>query len=51
MVRGVRLGDQDKKVRLHVRALTLSKGMAAFRPTRTLSFNYYDLYPPNKVVS
>lgn len=25
--------------------------MAAFRPTRTLFLDYYDLYPPGKVVS
>lgn len=25
--------------------------MAAFRPTRTVCFIYYDLYPPDKVVS
>lgn len=25
--------------------------MAAFRPTRTACFMYYDLYPPEKVVS
>lgn len=25
--------------------------MAAFRPTRTVCFMYYDLYPPGKVVS
>jgi len=26
-------------------------GMAAFRPTQTFFLNYYDLYPPVKVVS
>lgn len=33
-------------------AITLSARMAAFRPTWALIYlNYYDLYPPGKVVS
>lgn len=35
----------------YVRALTLSTGVAAFRPTGTFCLKNYDLYPPEKVVS